>query len=82
MSHFLGWAEFTVITDHRPLIPIFNRYTLDQIENPRLLRLVMKLQNYQFKAQWRKGKEHYIADALSRAPVVRPTANDEQQSNI
>jgi hypothetical protein len=28
-------AHFTVVTDHRPLIPILNSYRLDEIENPR-----------------------------------------------
>ena len=73
---FLAGTEFTVVTDHKPLVPIFNRYTLDQIENPRLLRLVMRLQLYQFTCQWRKGKDHFIADALSRAPVDDPTPEE------
>lgn len=73
---FLAGAKFEIITDHKPLVPILTRYTLDQIENPRLLRLVMKMQMYQFVVSWRNGKDHYIADALSRAPVDEPTAED------
>ena len=67
---FLVGAEFTVVTDHKPLLPKFNRYTLDHIENPRLLRLLMKLQLYQFTCQWRKGKDHFVAGALSRALLM------------
>ena len=36
---------------------------------------------YNFTTVWIKGKEHKIPDALSRAPVNEPTAddlNDEQ----
>ena len=31
---FLAGTEFTIITDHKPLIPMLNQYTLDKIENP------------------------------------------------
>lgn len=50
---------------------------MNQIENPRLLRQVMKIQLYQFQATWKKGKDHVVADALSRAPVDQPTRDDE-----
>ncbi|XP_065190896.1 uncharacterized protein K02A2.6-like [Sycon ciliatum] len=74
---YLSGAQFSLITDHRPLVPIINSYTLDQIENSRLLRLIMKLRPYQVKASWRKGSEHVFADALSRHPVSIPTSDDE-----
>lgn len=73
---FLAGTEFTIITDHKPLVPILNQYTLDKIENPRLLRLVMKLQAHQFTAEWKKGKDHFLADALSRAPIDQPSTGD------
>ena len=76
-SLFLQGTSFTIITDHRPLIPILNQYSLDQIENPRLQRLVLKLRSYQFRAEWRKGSANAFADALSRYPVVKPVADDE-----
>ena len=73
---FLSGSHFELIIDHRPLIPILNSYTLDQIENPRLQRLVMKLQMFQLTATWRRGKDHAVADALSRAPVDDPCGED------
>ena len=42
-SLFLSSSRFDLFTDHRSLVPILNKYTLDQIENPRLLRLALKL---------------------------------------
>ena len=74
---FLAGAPFAVVTDHRPLVPILNSYSLDQIENPRLQRLVMKLRSYQLHASWRKGTENAFADALSRNPVNSPVPADE-----
>lgn len=40
---FLLGQPFQLIVDHRPLIPIINSKTLDEIDNPRLLRLKEKL---------------------------------------
>jgi len=76
-SLFLQGAQFELVTDHRPLIPILNSYSLDQIENPRLQRLVLKLRPYQLHALWRKGSDNAFADALSRHPVQSPTSADE-----
>ncbi|XP_065195262.1 uncharacterized protein K02A2.6-like [Sycon ciliatum] len=73
---YLAGSRFDLIVDHQPLIPIFNAYSLDQVENPRLQRLLLKLRPYQFHASWRQGKLHYAADALSRAPVSDPQASD------
>ncbi|ROT64569.1 hypothetical protein C7M84_017475 [Penaeus vannamei] len=41
--YLAGLQHFTLHTDHRPLIPILNHYTLDAIENPRLQRLRVKM---------------------------------------
>jgi len=67
----IGCPKFTVLTDHRPLEGIF-RNQLDDITNPRLLRFREKLTPYCFDVKYTPGKTHYIADALSRAPVFDP----------
>jgi len=41
--YLLGMEDFEVVTDHKPLIPILNSYSLDQIENQRLQRLRNKI---------------------------------------
>ncbi|MEL6606359.1 MAG: RNase H-like domain-containing protein, partial [Cyanobacteria bacterium J06614_10] len=74
-----GLQHFTLMTDHRPLIPILNHYTLDAIENPRLQRLKMKITSYIYTAVWRAGKKLCIPDALSRAPINHPTSEDEEE---
>ena len=75
---FLAGSPFTLIIDHKPLVPILNKYSLQQIPNTRLLRLMMKIQSYQFIAEWRKGKDHFVADALSRSPVDQPDDISEE----
>lgn len=74
--YLIGLPTFTLMTDHRPLVPILNHYSLDAVENPRLQRLKEKVAPYQFTAVWRAGKTLCIPDALSRAPVSHPTPED------
>jgi len=71
-----GLEHFTVVSDHKPLQPIFNNHTLDMIENPRVQNYRQKLMGYNFTVEWRKGKDHAIPDALSRAPVADPSDED------
>ena len=70
MSHFSGRTRtrFEIVTDHCPLVPILNRYCLNEIGNPCLQCLRMKLLPYKFTATWRSGK-HCVPDAVSKAPV-------------
>ena len=75
--YLAGLPYFTLIVDHRPLVPILNQKQLSEIENPRLQRMREKLTPYSFTASWQKGSEHRIPDALSRAPTSDPTADDE-----
>ena len=76
--YLAGCPNYTLITDHRPLIPILNSRSLSEIENPRLLRLREKITMYQFTAEWRAGTALAIPDALSRAPVSDPTPEDAE----
>ena len=63
-----GLPSFTVLTDHKPLLGHFLK-PLHSIENARLLRLREKLSPYNFVVNWAPGKNHLIADTLSRAPI-------------
>jgi len=71
-----GMQHFQVITDHNPLIPILNNHRLDEIDNPRLQRLKMKLMAFNFTAKWCKGNTNRAPDALSRNPVWKPQQVD------
>ena len=75
-SFLEGLPLFEVVMDHRPLIPILNDYTLDQLDNQRLLRLRLQMSRFSFHARWVPGKENVEADALSRSPVDQPTEAD------
>ena len=66
-----GLPNFEVLTDHRPLVGVFKKQ-LSLLENARLMRMREKIQEFTFEVEWVQGKTHYIADALSRAPVFAP----------
>lgn len=65
--YLIGMPTFRVITDHKPLIGVFQK-RIDETTNARLLRMREKLSNYTFTVEWVHGKNHLIADCLSRAP--------------
>ena len=66
-----------MMVDHQALVAILDKYTLDAIDNPKIQRLKERLSPYSFTTVWRKGKDHAIPDALSRAPVNDPVAEDK-----
>jgi hypothetical protein len=71
-KHYLmGGPDFTVVTDHKPLVPMFKK-GLGDVENARVLRYREQLTQYSFEVVWVPGKTHEIADALSRAPIFDP----------
>ena len=73
-----GLTTFQVITGHKPLIPILNGTTVDEIDNPRLQRLKMKMGEVgSFVAIWVPGSQHTAADVLSRIPTALAAGDDE-----
>ena len=70
----------TVITDHKPLVKLFGDRSLNDIPNPRLLRLKERSLRYKFKIIHIPGVRNKAADALSRHPVGAPSKNDAHTS--
>jgi hypothetical protein len=68
--------RFMIITNHKPLLPILNSYSLVDVPSKRLQRLRSKIDHLQFIADWVPTKQN-IADALSRYPVERAGPGDE-----
>jgi transposase InsO family protein len=66
---------FQVITDHRPLIGAFKK-PMEENSN-RLRRFREQVCDYPFTLTWVEGKNHLIADALSRAPHFEPPEEGE-----
>ena len=66
--HYLyGKQDITVHFDHRPLETIFKK-PLSRAPC-RLQIMMLRLQNYHLTVRYKKGKELFVADTLSRAAL-------------
>lgn len=75
-SYVYGLPSFTVETDHRPLVSIIKKNLSEM--TPRIQRLMMKMQRYDFELIYTPGKHLILADALSRAPTVDYVSTTEE----
>uniref|UniRef100_A0A3P8TBN5 ribonuclease H n=1 Tax=Amphiprion percula TaxID=161767 RepID=A0A3P8TBN5_AMPPE len=78
LSSYLMGLQFTLITDHKPLVPLLSTRGLDDLP-PRILRFRLRLLRFSFEIIHVPGKNLVTADALSRAPVRGPPSADELQ---
>lgn len=65
--------HITIETDHKPLISIVKK-NLSQAP-PRLQRMLLSLQKYNFTLIYKKGKDLCVADTLSRAQYETDDSN-------
>ncbi len=70
---YLYGRRFKIITDHKPLIMILQKNLIQA--PPRLQRMMLRLQGYDFEIVYRPGKEMILPDSLSRLP--NPSNRDQ-----
>ena len=63
---------FTVESDHKPLEMISLKNLA--AAPPRLQRMLLRVQQYDFKLRYKPGKEMAVSDALSRSPCANSTS--------
>ncbi len=68
--HYTFGRNVNVITDHKPLIAITSKPLSSAPK--RLQNLLLRAQQYDFKLEWKPGKDIPLADTLSRAPTDCP----------
>ena len=76
--YLLGLQHFPLVVDHRPLVSILDKKSLDQIDNPWLQRLKSKIVQYNFSIEWVCSSTHKIPDAFSCALISQLPIEDQQ----
>ena len=79
-SYLLGRDSITIHSDHKPLEMIFGKSILSAPK--RLQRMRLRLQRYPIVVKYKPGRDMYIPDALSRAPVPRSTDKAESGDTV
>jgi hypothetical protein len=76
-EYIYGLPKIELETDHRPLVAISRKLLNDM--PPRLQRMMIKLQRYDFEMKYTPGKFLYIPDTLSRAKLGQSDDNLNQE---
>ena len=76
LSDYLVGLKFNVLTNHKPLVPLFSMKHLEELP-VRVQRFCLRMMRFQFSITHVPGKDLIIADTLSRAPAADPTTADE-----
>ena len=82
-STYLYGRSFTIITDHKPLEAICQKPLI--AAPPRLQRMLLKIQGYDFTIKYRPGEQMVISDSLSRLPNpedIEPVSLDIRVDDI
>lgn len=77
--YYLLGRKFTLRTDHRPLVTIFDatKLTSPTKTSSRLVRWALQLSQYSYDIEYRQSAGHGNADALSRLPLRQEAEFDE-----
>ena len=67
--YLTGLPEYTLLTDHKPLVPLMSKKNIDECP-VRCQRLLIRLMRFNPIPVYVKGKDQVIADALSRNPLA------------
>ena len=89
VRHFItiiGSAQFLVLTDHKPLIPVLTNLMASTDKYPaRVSRQLARLSEWSFDVRHISGMDNIIADTLSRPDTTRtkafPTSDTPQASS-
>ena len=72
-AEFIIGKEIVLETDHKPLVPLLRKKSLDLLP-PQVLRFRLRLTRFQYTIHHVPGKTLYTADTLSRAPSTKPSS--------
>ena len=77
---FLYGRKFILVTDHKPLLSLFNPSSgTPAMAANRLARWALMLSQYDYSIEYRKSTDHGNADALSRLPAGEDPLFDQEE---
>ncbi|XP_013403532.1 uncharacterized protein K02A2.6-like [Lingula anatina] len=77
---YLYGREFTLITDHLPLVKIFNSHTgIPSLAAARMQRWSLILSAYNYKIRYRKSADNASADCFSRLPNKNSEPSEDNE---
>ena len=76
LHHYVFGRQFTVHTDHAPLVNLFNKCLNDT--SPRLQRLMLRLSQYEMNVEYVTQKCVPVTDCLSR--LINPNSAQEDET--
>ena len=80
--HFLYGRKFILITDHKPLLTLFDpTKATPSLAANRLARWALMLSQYEYTIEYRKTSDNGNADARSRLPVGSDAQFDGRESD-
>ena len=77
LRRYLSGLDFTIRTDHKPLITLLKSRALDDLP-PRIIRFRLRLLRFNFNIIHVPGKNLLTADALYRTPLPATATEAEQ----
>ncbi|XP_015122715.1 uncharacterized protein K02A2.6-like [Diachasma alloeum] len=78
---YLAGRKFKLITDHKPLLGIFNpNRPTPEIISPKLIRYLNTLRAYEYELEYREGRKNGNVDTLSRLPLEGNFEEEEEET--
>lgn len=75
LDHYLHNSQFTIVTDHKPLIHILD----SPIQNKKIQLWALSISGYNCKIEHLPGKQNVIADFFSRPPMTDKETESESK---
>ncbi len=72
-NSYLWGTQFTIQTDHQPVVSVFKHKT----KSPRMNRWILEMRDYQYRIEYKQGRKNVVTDHLSQ-PVRVIQHNEEQ----